>query len=245
MNTFRLILATVSILATLSGWPGTALAQESATATNTPQPVPPKPKPPLVAVFLGDSYTKYWGKSGAFRGRPYVIEGRSGATSEAMLVSKDGKPSLFEAQLALKPQVLVIMAGINDFGQGRPPEAVMPNLATMVTQARAAGIRVVLCTQPPVGPKGDNYAKSRNTKDNLVKLNELIRAYCAANQVVLCDFHPALVGEDGFRKPEYHAVDPNDDVHPGPKAFEVMTPLAEVAIKTALAQDAPPAPAGK
>jgi len=245
MNAHRLIIATVGILAALPGWSGTALAQESTTATTTPQPASPIPKVPPVAVFLGDSYTKYWGKSGAFIGRPYVIAGQSGATSEWMLLSKDGKPSLFEAQLALKPQVLVIMAGINDFGQGHPPEAVMPNLATMVTQARAAGIRVVLCTQPPVGPKGDNYAKSRNTKDNLVKLNGLIRAYCAANQVVLCDFHPALVGEDGFRKPEYHAVNPEDDVHPGPKAFEVMTPLAEAAIKTALSQEVNPAPAGK
>src|ERR1700690_193341 len=81
-------------------------------------------------VFMGDSITEGWGQSGTtpppdratfFPGRPYVNRGISGQTTPQMLVR------FRQDVVALKPKVVVILAGTNDLAgvTGPAPEGVM------------------------------------------------------------------------------------------------------------------------
>lgn len=70
----------------------------------------PKPDEQRV-VFIGDSITDLWdetGFGGFFPGKPYINRGISGQTTPQMLVR-------FRADVvALRPKVVVILAGTND-----------------------------------------------------------------------------------------------------------------------------------
>src|SRR5512138_1815919 len=101
-------------------------------------------------VFMGDSITDGWdapNNGGFFPGKPYVNRGISGQTTPQMLIRF--RPDV----LALKPKVVVILAGTNDIAGNTGPttlEAIEDNLMSMAELARASGIRVVLSSLLPV-----------------------------------------------------------------------------------------------
>jgi lysophospholipase L1-like esterase len=191
-------------------------------------------------VFMGDSITDLWVQpriGGFFPGKPYIGRGISGQTTPQMLVR-------FRADvIALRPQVVVILAGTNDLAGNTGPitlEETEGNLASMAELAHANGIRVVLASVTPVS----NYGRDREGNpldmrikrppEKILELNAWIKKYAAENDHVYLDYFPAMVDEHGLLKKELS----EDGLHPNAAGYAVMAPLAEKAIQAARGETA-------
>ena len=96
----------------------------------------------------------------------------------------------FEADvIALKPAVVVIIAGVNDVYQGRPARHVKEQLSAMYKRAQDAGIRVVAGTIIPYNTAtADQNARMR-------EINEWIRAQAETDpRIVFVDTRAAVGG---------------------------------------------------
>ena len=187
-------------------------------------------------VFMGDSITDGWdneGNGGFFPGKPYLNRGISGQTTPQMLIRF--RPDV----IALKPKVVVILAGTNDIAGNTGPstlEAIEDNLTSMAELARANGIRVVFSSLLPVS----DYEKNKEGKqiirtqqrppEQIKALNEWMKQYASANKMTYLDYYSVMIDDKGFLKDELS----NDGLHPNVKGYEVMSPLAEKAIAEAL-----------
>ncbi|HEV1994088.1 MAG TPA: SGNH/GDSL hydrolase family protein [Candidatus Acidoferrum sp.] len=187
-------------------------------------------------VFMGDSITDMWVLprfGGFFPGKPYIGRGISGQTTPQMLLR-------FRADvIALRPMVVVILAGTNDIAGNTGPitlEETEGNLASMAELARANGIRVVLSSVMPVSNYGrDGVGKPidmriKRPPEKILELNAWIRKYAAVNDHVYLDYFSATVDEHGLLKKELS----EDGLHPNALGYAVMVPLAEKAIQSAL-----------
>lgn len=191
-------------------------------------------------VFMGDSITDWWVKQesgGFFPGKPYIDRGISGQTTQQMLVRF--RPDV----IALKPKVVVILAGTNDLAVGNDRaltgptilKAIKDNLTSMAELARANDMRVVFASLLPVS----DYRKEkdgtpiiqtlRRRPEQIKSLNDWMRTYAAETGLTFLDYHSAMVDEQGFLRDELS----NDGLHPNEKGYAVMAPLAERAIATA------------
>jgi len=181
-------------------------------------------------VFMGDSITEGWhfdGPDGAFPGKPYINRGISGQTTPQMLVR------FRQDVIALQPQVVVILAGINDIaGNTGPmtPEQTEDNLASMAELAAAHHIRVVLCSLLPAFDFP--WRPGMTPAPKVLALNAWIKAYAAEKGHVYVDFHAAMKdSRDGLP-----AALSADGVHPLAAGYAVMGPLVEAGIAQALGQ---------
>ena len=185
-------------------------------------------------VFMGDSITDAWPQprfGEFFTGKPYVGRGISGQTTPQMLIRF--RPDV----IALKPKVVVILAGTNDIAGNTGPmtnEEIQANMASMADLARANGIRVVLSSILPVSA----YHTAPNSTPQttlrpmarITALNAWIKEYAASERHVYLDYFSAMVDGTGLLREDLSA----DDLHPNAKGYAVMGPLAEAAIKQAL-----------
>lgn len=187
-------------------------------------------------VFMGDSITDSWDDpkyGGFFPGRPYVNRGISGQTTPQMLIRF--RPDV----IALKPDVVLILAGTNDVAGNTGPmtlQAIQDNLISMAELARVHRIRVVFASVLPIS----DYEKTadgqpriqtvRRPPDQIKALNEWMRRYAAENKFSYLDYYSAMIDDKGFLKDELS----NDGLHPNDKGYQVMGPLAEEAIARAL-----------
>lgn len=174
-------------------------------------------------VFMGDSITEFW--SDFFPGKPYVNRGISGQTTPQMLIR-------FRADvIALKPAIVVIMAGVNDIAENTGPstlEMITNNIFSMVELAKANHIKVILCS---VLPAYDfPWKTGLHPAEKIVNLNKMIRKYADANGVLYLDYYSAMVNEQKGLKAAYS----NDGVHPNKEGYQVMNPLVEQAITKVL-----------
>ena len=179
------------------------------------------------AVFLGDSITENWIHADpALFSAGLVNRGISGQTSPQMLLR-------FHADVvALHPGVVHIMAGTNDLAGNTGPTSAQQyenNIMAMCELARANGIRVVLASIPPAAsfPWRPGLAPGRQIR----ALNAWLRDYAARHRLVYVDYYAALADADGAMRAEYS----HDGVHPHRTGYALMRPLAEHAIRTALA----------
>jgi lysophospholipase L1-like esterase len=181
-------------------------------------------------VFMGDSITDGWGRQYGqfFPGKPYVNRGISGQTTPQMLIRF--RPDV----IALKPKVVVFLAGTNDIAGNTGPmtlEAIEDNFASMAELAQANNIKVVLSSVMPVC----DYIKpqtERRPPEKIIALNAWIKDYASRNGFVYLDYYSAMLdGKQMFRKELTY-----DGLHPNDAGYEVMGPLAEKAIATALAK---------
>jgi lysophospholipase L1-like esterase len=200
--------------------------------------VAPPAKDENRVVFMGDSITDNWdneGYGGFFPGKPYINRGIGGQTTPQMLIRF--RPDV----VALKPKVVLILAGTNDIAGNTGPttlQAIEDNLASMAELARLNNIRVVLSSVLPVS----DYEKTRDGKpvirtaqrppEQIKALNEWMKTYAAANHLTYLDYYSATVDEKGFLKDELS----EDGLHPNMKGYAIMAPLAEQAIARALKQ---------
>ena len=184
-------------------------------------------------VFMGDSIIEGWHfdePDGAFHGKPYINRGIGGQTTPQMVLR------FRQDVIALKPRVVVILAGINDIAGNTGPmtlEQTEDNLASMVELATANHIRVVLCS---VMPAFDfPWRPGLTPAPKVVALNAWIKAYAAEKGHVYVDYHSAMKDErDGLS-----AALSKDGVHPLPAGYAIMAPLVEAGIEKALAQLGP------
>jgi lysophospholipase L1-like esterase len=216
--------------------------QHSYRAVRRRWPVPPENEPNLAyqghnklllagppsarrVVLMGDSITYNWEPMSRpfFKEYGLVDRGIGGETSAQMLLRF--VPDVVE----LKPQAVHIMAGTNDLAALRRPydgELTRRNIEAMATQAREAGIRVILASVTPA----TGFRWGKPAEDALKSLNGWIHDLCGRNGYTYCDYWPVLSGTSDRLKPGYS----RDSVHPNPAAYAVMGPVLLAAIDEAL-----------
>ena len=186
----------------------------------------PKPGERRV-VFIGNSITDAWTPyfPAMFPGKPYVDRGISGQTTPQMLVR------FRQDVIALKPAVVVILAGVNDIAGNTGPSTlgmIEDNLASMTELAQANGIRVVLSSVLPAYDFPWHHGLEPAPK--IVALNTWMKQYAAAKGAVYLDYHSAMADARGGLPPALSG----DGVHPNEAGYRVMAPLAERAIGEAM-----------
>jgi lysophospholipase L1-like esterase len=186
-------------------------------------------------VFMGDSITDFWQQErfgGFFPGKKYADRGISAQTTSQMLVRF--RPDV----IALKPRVVVILAGTNDIAGNTGPmsnEDIQGNLVSMAELAKANSIRVVLASITPVSgyhvaPAPIVPQLTRRPMERIRAMNEWMNAYAAANGHVYLNYFSAMIDGAGMLKAEFSS----DDLHPNAAGYAAMAPLAEAAILRAL-----------
>jgi lysophospholipase L1-like esterase len=186
----------------------------------------PAPGPERV-VFMGNSITEGWAPlfPRLFAGKEYIGRGIGGQTTPQMLVR------FRQDVVALKPRVVVILAGTNDIAGNTGPstvEMIEDNIAGMAEIAKANSIRVVLASVLPV----DDYPWRRglDPAPKIIALNARMQQYAARHGHVYLDFHSAMKNERNGTRAELAT----DGVHPNEAGYRVMAPLTEAAIAAAL-----------
>jgi uncharacterized protein (TIGR02246 family) len=189
--------------------------------------LPPPAKGENRVVFYGNSITEGWAQffPAMFPGKPYIGRGISGQTTPQMLVR------FRQDVVALKPKVVVVLAGTNDIAGNTGPstiEMIEDNLASMTEIAKANGIRVVLSSVLPVYDYA--WRPGLEPAPKIIALNKWMKDYAARTGQVYLDYHtPMADARQGMR-----ADLSNDGVHPTEAGYRVMAPLAEKAIAEAL-----------
>jgi lysophospholipase L1-like esterase len=181
-------------------------------------------------VFLGDSITQGWyDKVPGFFVPGRIGRGISGQTTPQMLLR------FRQDVIDLKPTVVQIMAGTNDIAGNTGPMTAaqsQANIMSMVELARAHGIRVILASIPPA----DHFPwrPGLATAPRIAQMNVWLRDYAARTGAVYADYWNALHDGDAFRADLTY-----DGVHPNAAGYAVMAPVADAAIRAALARPAP------
>jgi lysophospholipase L1-like esterase len=186
----------------------------------------PKPGENRV-VFMGNSITEGWVSADPdfFNGKPYVGRGISGQTTPQMLVR------FRQDVIDLKPNVVVILAGINDIAGNTGPttlEQIMGNIASMAEVAKANNIKVVLSSLLPAFDFP--WRRGLQPAEKVVALNAMIKKYAAEKGHVYLDYWTAMADSKKGLKVELAY----DGVHPTVEGYRVMEPLVEKAIAEAL-----------
>ncbi len=178
-------------------------------------------------VFFGNSIIESWGKffPAMFPGKNYVNRGIDGQTTPQMLVR------FRQDVVALKPKVVVILAGTNDIAGNTGPstlEMIEDNIRSMTEIARANHIRVVLCSVLPA--LSYKWKPDLRPAQTIVALNAWLRSYASQIGARYVDFHSAMRDSaDGLR------VELGlNSVHPNEAGYRVMAPLVERAIAQAM-----------
>jgi len=214
----------------LRDWPALVRYREENSKTSAPA------RNEKRVVFLGDSITDGWhnpANGGFFPGKPYINRGISGQTTPQMLLRF--RPDV----IALKPEVVVILAGTNDIAGNTGPmtlESIEDNMTSIAELARAHGIRVVFASLLPVSDyekTAEGQPRNQTTRrppEKIKALNEWMKKYAAENKLTYLDYYSAMVDDKGFLKDELS----NDGLHPNAQGYLVMNPLAENAIAASL-----------
>ena len=178
-------------------------------------------------VFMGNSITEGWKylRPEYFAGKPYICRGISGQTTPQMLIRF--RPDV----IALKPEVVLILAGINDIAGNTGPstlEMIADNLTSMAELAKANGIKVILCSVLPAYDFPWNPGVFPSEK--ILLLNKWIKQYASENDFYYIDYYSSMVDERKGLKAEFS----EDGVHPNEKGYKVMEQLAEIEIAKVL-----------
>ena len=189
--------------------------------------VPPPAKNEIRVVFLGDSITDGWKLGEYFPNKAYINRGISGQTTPQMLIRF--RPDV----IAHKPKIIVILAGTNDIAGNTGPmtlDMIEDNYASMADLARANGIKVVFASVLPIHDYGKTKMSERRPPDQIQKLNQWLKSFCAANGHTYLDYYSKMIDENEMLKAEFA----NDGLHPNSDGYKVMAPLAEAAIQQAM-----------
>ncbi|HEY4734956.1 MAG TPA: SGNH/GDSL hydrolase family protein [Gemmatimonadaceae bacterium] len=178
-------------------------------------------------VFMGNSITEGWQQyfPTMFAGKPYINRGISGQTTPQMLVRF--RPDV----VALKPKVVVILAGTNDIAGNTGPstlEMIEDNIASMADIARANGIKVVLSSVLPVFDYP--WKPGLEPAPKIIALNKWLKDYAAKHGAIYLDYHSPMADSRGGMRDGLAS----DGVHPNETGYRLMVPLAEQAIQKAL-----------
>ena len=174
-------------------------------------------------IFFGDSITDLWNLSTYFPNQSYINRGICGQTTPQMLVRF--RPDA----IALHPKIVVLLAGTNDVAGNTGKmslEQIQDNLRSIAELAQYNQIRLIFASILPV-------SEAKSATRPLLKirlLNDWIKQYCAENNCVYLDYYSHLVDDRGFLPNHFS----EDGLHPNAASYNVMAPLAQAAIQTAI-----------
>lgn len=179
---------------------------------------------PAKVVFMGNSITDNWWPADSlfFKNNQYVDRGIGGQTTAEMLVR-------FRSDVInLKPQAVVILAGINDIAQNNgyiALENVFGNIVSMVELAEANHIRPILCS---VLPAYDfPWRPGLEPAGKVIRLNEMIRGYAEEKDIPYVDYHSAMKDQRNGLPEKYSG----DGVHPTLEGYKIMERLVQETIR--------------
>lgn len=178
-------------------------------------------------VFMGNSITEGWlnKRPVFFSSNKYINRGISGQTTPQMLLR------FRQDVIALKPAVVVILAGINDIAQNTGPyslEATSGNLFSMCELAKQNDIKVIICS---VLPAADfPWKRGLDPAPKVIELNKTLKEYAEKNKLFYVDYFSAMVNEKSGLKEELGT----DGVHPNEAGYAVMEPILQKAISKVL-----------
>lgn len=167
------------------------------------------------AVLMGNSITDNWAKFHPefFAENNFVGRGISGQVTSQMLCR-------FQSDvIALRPKMVIIMAGTNDIAQNNgyiSHEHILQNIQSMCELAKQNRIRPVLCSCLPAA--AFKWRPEMKPAEDIKRLNEMIQEYAKANKIKYIDYHSALVDEHGGLPEKYAA----DGVHPNMDGYAIM-----------------------
>lgn len=177
-------------------------------------------------VFMGDSITQLWlfAHPEMFNEK-MVNRGISGQTTPQMLLR------FRNDVLDLKPAAVHILAGVNDIAGNTGPTTltdVTHNIESMVELAKANGVKVILATPLPAATF--SWAPNYNPTEAVETYARWVRRYAIEQKLTLADYYAALATPEGALRPDLT----RDGVHPNKKGYDLMEPITEAAIKSAL-----------
>lgn len=180
----------------------------------------------LRVVMMGNSITEGWPviSPSYFEESKFIGRGIGGQTTAQMLLR------FRNDVLDLNPDIVVILAGINDIAQNTgfvPIENIAANIFSMADLARANGAEVILCA---VLPAIDfPWRRGLEPVNKVIKLNQLLAAYAATHKLNFVDYHSAMKDDNnGLKVPDYTTAD--DLVHPNAQGYAIMEGLLDTAI---------------
>lgn len=210
----------------------------------------PASKPPT-AVFLGDSITALWSQEGfglsEWSQHPeWNNKGIIGQTSGQISARFDSDV------VALHPDIVIICVGVNNVYPGftlGPSEIPLvfgnysdspADVESMVAQAKAAGIKVILALIPPwncddqticaLATKAD---PTLSRYDRISEWNGWLTQFAFDHGITLLDYHTPLMAADGER---YQDAMTHDGVHFSSLGYSTVYPLVQAAINQAEVQ---------
>jgi lysophospholipase L1-like esterase len=180
---------------------------------------------PNKIVLMGDSITESWSNYSPefFSEHGFLInKGISGETTPQML-------DRFETDvLSLKPEGVIILAGINDIAQNTgyiSVSEIFDNIVFMANLAKKNSIRPVLCSVLPVNEL--IWRPEIKPAGLVIELNQKIKNYCKESNIVYLDYFFSMVGE----KKELRSELTYDGVHPNKEGYIIMEGLLETVLK--------------
>lgn len=178
-------------------------------------------------VFMGNSITEGWlnKRPDFFHSKKYINRGISGQTTPQMLLR------FRQDVIALKPALVVILAGINDIAENTGPysaETTSGNIFSMCELAKQNGIKVIVCS---VLPASDfQWKKGMEPAPKVIALNKIIKSYAEKNKLFYVDYYSAMVNDEMGLKAQLCT----DGVHPNEAGYAVMEPILEKTIAKVL-----------
>jgi lysophospholipase L1-like esterase len=200
--------------------PTTVVALGDSTTAGTPGFQSPVEAPPDGAGNL-ESQFAYWLMQ-AHRDWRVLNRGVNGERTDQI------RARFARDVVAARPEVVVIIAGVNDVYQGVPADAVERELAAMYAAARAEAIPVVAGSIIPY----NTATPAQNAAMHAI--NRWIRDYAAAGdgRMVFCDTRAAVAAPGAPNR----LVSSPDDLHPSPEGYRLMAAALDPAIVRALAK---------
>lgn len=177
-------------------------------------------------VFMGDSITEFWqgGDPTLFVGGT-VDRGIAGQTTPQMLLR------FYQDVVALRPQVVHIMAGTNNVAGNTGPSSPADyrnDIRAMVDLAQANGIKVVLGSILPT--ERFPWRPDLHPVTQVRLLNMWLRTFARERGLVFADYYAALATPTGALPARYSA----DGVHPNAAGYAAMRPVAIAALTKAV-----------
>jgi len=177
--------------------------------------------PARTVAFMGDSITSQWPLSGYMYDS--VNKGIAGQDSIAMAAR-------FSADvIALNPWAVCILAGTNDVEFYSNPS--LDSIASMAHSAKAAGIRVIVGTIPPV-PNSTNRPNTTVTKVQSWN-NELVK-WCRGWRYTWVDYYVAMLLPDGTQDFSLFKDEGGNWAHPNSFGYDRMWTVLKPSLEAVL-----------
>ena len=174
-------------------------------------------------VFMGDSITEFWKvNDSSFFDKSKINRGISGQTTPQMLLRFP------QDVISLKPEAVIILAGINDIAENTGPisnEGILENIIAMSELAKANNIKVILCSILPANRF--NWNLKISPANRVIELNKMIQSYANKNKIIYVDYFSQMVDDENGLQKQYG----EDGVHPNKEGYEVMKSIVTEAIE--------------